>query len=206
MSRMTRMLMFSLTAGALVLGGCATNSAVDERIAQLEGRTNQKIESVEGQVEDLQEQQRATEQRLDTVSKEASEALRRAEEAGLLAQGKIVFEQAFTEDRIRFALGKSDLTAEARAALDELASRIKAVGRPVFIEIQGHTDSTGSARFNEELGFDRAEAVRRYLSSQHNLPLARMSTISYGETSPVTDNRTRDARMQNRRVVVVVLE
>ncbi|MFN2237975.1 MAG: OmpA family protein [Thermoanaerobaculia bacterium] len=198
--------MFSLTAGALVLGGCATNSAVDDRIAQLEGRTNQKIESVEGQVEDLQEQQRRTEQRLDTVSKEASEALRRAEEAGLLAQGKIVFEQAFTEDRIRFPLGKSELTSEAKAALDELASRIKGVGRPVFIEIQGHTDSTGSARFNEELGFDRAEAVRRYLSAQHNLPLARMSTISYGETSPVNDNKTRDARMQNRRVVVVVLE
>jgi outer membrane protein OmpA-like peptidoglycan-associated protein len=201
-----RVLGVSAVAGALLLGGCATNSAVDERIAQLEGRTNTKIESVETQIEDIQEKQRATDVRLDQLSAEAQQALRRAEEAGVLAKGQVVFEQAFTDDTIRFRLGSSELTSEATAALDTLANRIKALDRPVWVEIQGHTDSSGSARYNEDLGLDRAEAVRRYLNRQHNLPLVRMSTISYGETMPVVENNTRANRMQNRRVVVIVLE
>ncbi|HVR44705.1 MAG TPA: OmpA family protein [Thermoanaerobaculia bacterium] len=197
---------FSALAGMVLLGGCATNTAVDQRISALEGRTSQKIESVEGQIEDLQEQQRATNQRLDQVSREAQEALRRADEAGVLAKGQVVFEQAFTDDTIRFNLESSELTDEAKAGLDQLAGRIKALDRPVFIEIQGHTDSTGPARYNEDLGYARAEAVRRYLNQQHDLPLARMSTISYGESMPSADNSTRQGRMQNRRVVIVVLE
>lgn len=201
-----KVLGISAVAGALLLGGCATNKAVDERIAQLEGRTTQKIESIETQIEDVQEKQSATNQRLDQVSREAQDALKRAQEAGVLAKGQIVFEQAFTDDAIKFKLGSSEVTSEATAALDTLATRIKDLNKVVFIEIQGHTDSTGSTRYNEELGFDRAEAVRRYLNRQHNLPLARMSTISYGETMPSVENNSRANRMQNRRVVVVVLE
>lgn len=196
----------SAIAGALLLGGCATNKSVDERIAAAETRTSTKIESVETQIEDIQEKQRNTDTRLDQVSAEAKEALKRAEEAGVLAKGQVVFEQAFTDDTIKFRLGSSELTSEATTALDALATRIKDLNRVVFIEIQGHTDSTGSASYNEKLGLDRAEAVRRYLNRQHALPLARMSTISYGETMPAVENNTRANRMQNRRVVVVVLE
>lgn len=206
MTRFHKVLGISTLAGAMVLGGCATNKAVDERIAALEGRTDQKIESVETQVEDLQEKQRTTDQRLDQISQEAQAALKRAEEAGVLAKGQVVFEQAFTDDTIKFRLGSAELTDEAKAALDQLATRIKDLNRVVFIEIQGHTDSTGSESYNEELGQERAEAVRRYLNRQHNLPLVRMSTISYGEGMPAVENNTRANRMQNRRVVVVVLE
>jgi outer membrane protein OmpA-like peptidoglycan-associated protein len=206
MIRLNKVLGISGLAGALLLGGCATNKAVDERIAALEGRTNTKIESVEGQIEDIQEKQRVTDTRLDQISQEAQAALKRAEEAGVLAKGQVVFEQAFTDDTIKFKLGSSELTSDATAALDQLATRIKELNRVVFIEIQGHTDSTGSTRYNEELGYDRAEAVRRYLNRQHALPLARMSTISYGETMPAVENNSRANRLQNRRVVVVVLE
>lgn len=206
MIRIHRTLVLPALAGALLLGGCATNSAVDERIAALEGRTNQKIESVSDQVEDLQEKQRATDARLEQVSREAQDALKRAEEAGILARGQVVFEQSFSEDAIRFRLNSSELDGDAQAALDQLATRIKELNRPVFIEIQGHTDSTGGTRFNEQLGQDRAESVRRYLSQKHGLPLARMSTISYGESMPKSDNKTRQGRTENRRVVVIVLE
>lgn len=201
-----KVLGISAVAGALLLGGCATNKAVDEKIAQLEGRSTTKMESVETQIEDIQEKQRVTNTRLDQISQEAQQALKRAEEAGVLAKGQVVFEQAFTDDTIKFKLGSSELTSGATAALDTLAQRIKDLNRVVFIEIQGHTDSTGSARYNEDLGFDRAEAVRRYLNKKHSLPLARMSTISYGETMPSVENNSRANRMQNRRVVVVVLE
>jgi peptidoglycan-associated lipoprotein len=191
---------------ATLLGACATNRAVDERIATSQAQTNQRIESVASQVETLQQRQQRTEQRVEELSQSAQEALRRAEEAGVLARGRVVFEQAFSEDRVKFGLGSHRLTTQSRAALDEFATRVKAIDRPVFIEIQGHTDDTGSDRLNEDLGQRRAEEVRRYLSREHKLPLARMSTVSYGESLPLESNRTRAGRMANRRVVLVVLE
>jgi peptidoglycan-associated lipoprotein len=195
-----------LSISVLVLAGCATSKSVDEKIAEAQAQTAQKIESVVGQVEDLQEKQTATEVRLDELSKEAREALQRAQEAGVLAgKGKVVFEQSFSEDRIKFKLDSYELGDDAKKALDEFAGRVKATGEEYFVEIQGHTDDTGTQRHNDELGQRRAEAVRRYLSRQHGLPLNRMSTISYGDTSPVDSNKTKAGRSANRRVVIVVL-
>lgn len=199
-------LILTLTAVTALAGGCVTNSKVDERIAAAEARTDQKIESVGAQIEDLQESQRATDMRLDELSRDAKDALQRAKEAGILAKGKVVFEESFTEDRIRFNSGSAKLDASSMQSLDALANRVKSLDRPVWIEIQGHTDSNGAESFNEGLGANRAEMVRRYLSKEHGLPLARMSTISYGESAPVASNKTRDGRSQNRRVVIVVLE
>jgi outer membrane protein OmpA-like peptidoglycan-associated protein len=187
------------------LGGCATTRTVDQKIADAQAESNRKIESVAGQVEDLQEKQRQTDARLEQLSQEAREALRRAQEAGVLAKGKVAFEQSFSEDRVKFKVDSYDLDASSRAALDEFAGRVKALNEPVFIEIQGHTDDTGGTRYNDELGQRRADAVRRYLSRQHNLPLNRMSTISYGDTLPAQSNKTRQGRSANRRVVMVVL-
>jgi outer membrane protein OmpA-like peptidoglycan-associated protein len=189
-----------------LLGACATSNSVDERIAAAQAETNQKIESVASQVEDLQQKQRQTDIRLDQLSQSAQEALRRAQEAGVLAKGKVVFEQSFSEDRVKFKLDSYELDQQAKASLDEFAGRVKALNTQYFIEIQGHTDDTGGERYNEELGQRRAEAVRRYLSRQANMPLNRMSTISYGDTLPVESNRTRAGRSANRRVVLVVLE
>jgi peptidoglycan-associated lipoprotein len=187
------------------LGGCATTGTVDQKIADAQAESNRKIESVAGQVEDLQEKQKQTDARLDQLSQEAREALRRAQEAGVLARGQVAFEQSFSEDRVKFKVDSYELNGQSRAALDEFAGRVKALGEPVFIEIQGHTDDTGGTRYNDELGQRRADAVRRYLSRQHGLPLNRMSTISYGDTLPTQPNRTRQGRSANRRVVMVVL-
>ena len=51
----------------------------------------------------------------------------------------------------------------------------------------------------------RAEAVKRYLYEQHQVPLHKINVISYGEEKPVAPNNTRDGRAQNRRVVIKVL-
>jgi peptidoglycan-associated lipoprotein len=191
---------------AALLGGCATTSSVDEKIAAAKAETNQKIESVAGQVEDLQTKQQATNVRLDELSQSAREALQRAQEAGVLARGQVVFEQSFTEDRVKFRTDSYELDQSAQTALTEFANRVKALDTQYFIEIQGHTDDTGSSRYNDELGQRRADSVRRYLSRAQGLPLNRMSTISYGDTLPVEPNRTRAGRAANRRVVLVVLD
>ena len=204
MKMFNRVVLATTLAGTL--GACATNRAVDERIAASQAETNQRIESVASQVEDLQQKQQQTDARLDELSQSAQEALKRAQEAGVLARGQVVFEQSFSEDRIKFGLDSAELNDAAKAALDEFATRVKALDSQYFIEIQGHTDDTGSERYNEELGQRRAESVRRYLSRQHQLPLARLSTISYGDTLPLESNRTRAGRVANRRVVLVVLD
>jgi peptidoglycan-associated lipoprotein len=191
---------------ALALGACATKKSVEEAVAASQAQTNQKIESVASQVEDLQQKQQATDVRLEQLSQSAQEALRRAQEAGVLAKGKVVFEQSFAEDRVKFKLDSAELDQNAKSALDEFAGRVKVLQEQYFVEIQGHTDDTGSEAHNEDLGQRRAESVRRYLSREHKLPLNRMSTISYGDTLPVESNKTRAGRTVNRRVVLVVLE
>lgn len=203
----------AVAVATMALTGCATTSDVDKRIAEVQARTDKKIESVETQVEDLQERQKATDGKVDDQGKQieqlgqsAAEALKRAQEAGVLAKGKVVFQQSFTEDRIRFKTASYELTKDAKAALDEFAGKVKEVGKGVYLEIQGHTDDTGDSSFNDMLGQQRAEAVRRYLSREHKLPLGRMSTISYGDTLPIEANKTAKGRAKNRRVVIVVLE
>lgn len=196
----------SVVALAGLLGACATKKAVDERIAASQAATNQRIESVASQVEDLQQKQKQTDVKLDQLSQEAREALKRAQDAGVLAKGKVVFEQAFSEDRVRFGSDKYELDQSAQTALGEFANKVKAINEQYFVEIQGHTDDTGSSRYNEDLGQRRADSVRRYLSRQYSIPLNRMSTISYGDTLPVASNKTKAGRSQNRRVVMVVLE
>jgi peptidoglycan-associated lipoprotein len=204
MKKLTQVLMATALVG--LLGACATSKSVDEKIAASQASTNQRIESVASQVEDLQQKQQQTDVRLEQLSQSAQEALKRAQEAGVLAKGQVVFEQSFSEDRVKFKLDSYELDGGAKSALDEFASRVKGVDSQYFVEIQGHTDDSGGERYNEELGQRRAEAVRRYLSRQHQLPLARMSTISYGDTLPLESNRTRAGRSANRRVVLVVLE
>jgi outer membrane protein OmpA-like peptidoglycan-associated protein len=198
--------MFPAAAMALLLGACATSKSVDQKIAEATAQTNTRIEGVATQVEDLQEKQKATDVRLDQLSQEAREALRRAQEAGVLAKGKVVFEQAFSEDRIKFKSDAYELDATGKTALDEFAGRVKALNEQYFIEVQGHTDDTGGSKYNDELGQRRADAVRRYLSREHQIALNRMSTISYGDTLPVESNKTKVGRAANRRVVIVVLE
>ena len=201
------------TVFALGLGACATSKSVDEKIAAAQAASSQKIESVATQVEDLQQKQKATDahltqtdQQITQLSATAQDALKRAQDAGVLAKGKVVFEQTFTEDRVKFKSGKYDLNKDAETALDEFAGKVKGLNEQYFIEIQGHTDNVGGKRYNEDLGERRAESVRRYLSKSQQLPLNRMSTISYGDTAPVSPNKTKKGRAENRRVVLVVLE
>ncbi|HVR39763.1 MAG TPA: OmpA family protein [Thermoanaerobaculia bacterium] len=205
----------TVTATALtaLLGACATSKSVDEKIAASQAASNQKIESVASQVEDLQSKNTATNaridqtnQRVDELSQTAQDALKRAQDAGVLAKGQVVFEQAFTDENVKFKTGSTDLSKEAKTALDEFAGKVKALNEQYFIEIQGHTDDVGSTKYNDDLGQRRADSVRRYLGREQKLPLARMSTISYGDTAPVASNKNRKGRSQNRRVMIVVLE
>jgi outer membrane protein OmpA-like peptidoglycan-associated protein len=146
--------------------------------------------------------------RVDThvgqVEGTAKDALDRANAAHKLAQGKFLYQVVLSDDSVKFPTKVHDLSTEAKARLDELAMRLKGENQNVYLEIQGHTDAKGSDDYNDRLGAERAEAVRRYLNQQ-GIALNRMSTISYGKSTPVAPNDTAEGRAQNRRVVIIVL-
>jgi outer membrane protein OmpA-like peptidoglycan-associated protein len=194
------------TAIALVATGCATKKYVRTEMETMEGEVSTRMDGIETQVEDNQTAIRENEERLEEASATARDAYDRAIAAGKLAEGKFLYETVLSSDKFRFAVDRSELSDETRVALDEFAEQIKAENANVFIEIQGHTDATGSEDYNMKLGEQRAEAVRKYLSQQHGMALHRMSVISYGETAPVADNSTREGRALNRRVSLVVLK
>jgi outer membrane protein OmpA-like peptidoglycan-associated protein len=197
---------------ALVVTTAMTGCATKKYVKKETGAVNTRVDEVQGQVESAQTRLGEHDQRLAShetqmgqISKTAQEALNRAQEAGKLAEGKFLYETILTDEKVKFGFDTSDLSPEARAALDEFANQLKSENKGVYIEIQGHTDNVGSDKYNEELGMLRAESVRRYLSQEHQFPLHRINVISYGENSPVADNKSREGRSQNRRVALVVL-
>ena len=176
----------AMLLAAVAVSGCATKGFVRQQVATEDTRVSQ--------VSDV----------ANTAQGTAKDALDRANAAHKLAQGKFLYEVVLSDDSVKFPTDVHQLSTEAQARLDELATKLKSENQNVYLEIQGHTDARGSEAYNDQLGSERAEAVRRYLNQQ-GVALNRMSTISYGKDSPVAPNDTREGRAQNRRVVVVVL-
>lgn len=217
----------------VVLGGCATRDYVHEYVKTQIAPINTRADAMDGKLAATQSDVKANadkqqqmgneigeiqvtlkvhadrlvknEADVAQLSKTAQEALERASVAEKLV-GKMTYEVVLSDDKLKFPVSKADLGGVAEAALDEFIARLKEDNKSVYIEIQGHTDSRGEVAANLKLGEARAEAVKRYLSMKGGIPLHRMSTISYGESEPIADNRNRAGRSQNRRVVLVVIQ
>ena len=194
----------ALLLGAFGLAGCATKRYVGDEVSKSSAAAERHISQVESQVEQTQTKVKEHDTKITELDKTTRDALERAQAAGKLAEGKFVYSLVLSDDAVKFPTDKFALSDEAKAKLDDFANRLKSENKNVYLEIQGHTDSTGGESYNLKLGEERAEAVRRYLNVK-GVALNRMSTISYGESEPVDDNKTKDGRAKNRRVVVIVL-
>lgn len=200
--------------------GCATKKFVRGEVNTSTAPTNERVDELESRLESSQSEISNTNRRVDEqgraideqgkaigdASKTAQDALDRALAAGKLAEGSLISETVFNNDKVRFKINTAELTDDSKVALDEFAAPLISANTGLFIEIQGHTDSSGPEAFNFTLGQKRAEAVRRHLNQAQGFPLHRMSVISYGESAPAYDNATVDGRRANRRVVLVVLK
>jgi peptidoglycan-associated lipoprotein len=218
--------MLALTVA--VAPACATKKFVRTEV----GTVNTKVDTLSGTLEETQERTRQNEGRIGEVDKKAEAAGRSATEARTAADAaaataakatelnsatntrvdevvaasrRLVYTVTLSEDQGNFKFGGVDLPDGAKMRLDEVITQLKANPNNIFIEIEGHTDNVGGKELNERLGLERAEAVKRYLYEQHQVPLHKINVISYGEDKPVAPNRTRQGRAQNRRVVVKVL-
>lgn len=103
---------------------------------------------------------------------------------------------------INFDFDSSEIRADSAPVLDEAVNQL-AANPDVAIVVVGHTDSIGSAEYNQRLSVLRAEAVYRYLVNRGIAP-ERMTVKGMGKTSPVADNGTADGRALNRRVELTV--
>jgi len=208
-----RSIMVPFVVASVALTGCATKKYVAREV----GEVNQKVDTLTTEVEKTQERTRRNEVRIDEVDKSAQagiadakgsadKAMAKATEAEKAAKGKLIYTVTLSNDKVTFPLNRAVVSDDAKKLVDEAIAQLKAENRGVYFEIEGHTDSTGPDAYNQKLGEDRAMAVRNYLHDQHQIALNRIEVISYGESKPVVDNKTRDNRAQNRRVVIEVLE
>jgi OmpA-OmpF porin, OOP family len=105
---------------------------------------------------------------------------------------------------VPFAFNRSALTSDSRQELDKLAQDVSTDKR-YFIAVEGYTDKTGTAAYNEALSRKRADAVVEYLVAKHDIPIYRIHMIGLGDEKPVDEARNRAARAKNRRVEVKVV-
>ena len=208
--------------------GCASKKFVRGVVTEV----NDKVDSLGRSVEQTQERTRRNETRIAEVDQRTQQAAQaaaaaqtsanRANETATSAAStasaagartdalekaarKMVFEVVITESQGGFKSGSGELPDDAKGRLEELITNLKANPNGGYIEIEGHTDSRGDEVLNQRLGLQRAEAVKRFLHEQYQIPLHKMNTISYGESKPAADNNTNEGRAQDRRVVVKVV-
>jgi len=232
---MFRRMLILVPIAALAVGGstaCATKKFVRTNVGQVNDKvdslgrsveeTQERTRQNEGKIAEVDQRAQAAAQAASQIGQNAQSAADKANDAAGQAANtantavskadaidkaskRLVFEVVLSEDQGNFKFGKKDLPDEAKAKLDEMIQQLKADPKGAYFEIAGYTDSIGAPAVNERLGLARAEAVKRYLYEQHQIPLHKMNVISYGEQNPVAENKTKTGRAQNRRVVIKVL-
>ena len=195
--------------GLIFSTGCATKKYVTQEIATMD----QKVQQVESSIEENQKRIREHDERLATIGSLITQhdsqfktVDGKIEEVKKSIQGKLLFTETLKNNEAKFKFDSSELSPEAKAALDKFVQMLIDQNKGVYLEIQGHTDNTGEESWNLLLGKKRAEAVMEYFYKQHRIPLHRMQVISFGSSVSVGDNRTPEGRAQNRRVEILVYE
>ena len=106
-----------------------------------------------------------------------------------------ILNEAF--QNLEFDFGKTTIRAQSYTTLDKVATLL--VNKNFSLKLAGHTDNVGSESANMKLSKDRAEALKAYLVSKGANP-SRIEATGYGETQPITSNKTAAGRQKNRRV------
>ena len=104
---------------------------------------------------------------------------------------------------VTFAVNSGDLNAGFYPVLDSVGLVLKEFDN-TFVEVAGHTDSTGAEPYNQALSERRAESVAAYLKSRP-MRADRLVTVGAGENHPVADNSTSNGRAANRRVEITIV-
>jgi len=202
-----------------ILSGCATKeyvgqqiSPVSDRVSQTEtriGQTETRIGQTEGQISQLDKRLTTDEGKISSIEGNIGKVDAKAEKA-LANFGNLKLERRLVIDMkegAKFGLNSAKLPKEAIKEIDEFLSNLKgdlASDENAVFLVAGYTDNSGSDDSNYELGKRRADSVSRYLVTEKKIDPLRVVSVSYGESSPTADNKTRDGRAKNRRVEILV--
>ncbi|HEX2684987.1 MAG TPA: OmpA family protein [Kofleriaceae bacterium] len=102
-------------------------------------------------------------------------------------------------DKVQFATGSAQILPVSFGLLDEVAKVLTDNPQIELVQIEGHTDSTGTAAINRKLSQQRAESVMTYLASK-GVSHSRLKAKGFGPDKPVADNNTDEGKEKNRRV------
>ena len=216
----------------LIAGGCATKKYVRNTTAPVQAKVDQVGEQTQKQGQEIQESKTqikqvdenaqsgisAAKERAMTADNHAGEAMNRANQVGTelnqrVDQTNSNVDQLRTtvanlddykmtgETSIPFRFNKYSLDNQSKEDLDKLVANVKGAKRD-FISVEGFTDTTGTAAYNEELSRKRADAVAEYLVTKHDIPIYHIHMIGLGKEKPVDMGKNRAARAKNRRVEV----
>jgi len=222
------MVLISALAFGFTGSACATKGFVKNQVGQVSG----KVDSLSQSLEETQERTKQNEQKITEVDQKTQAAQQSADQAGQAATAadqkavaandavgktngrvddldkaskRLMYTVVLNDAEGNFKFNSTQLPDSAKAKIDDMVKGILADPKGAYFEIEGHTDNVGPADINQKIGMERADAVKRYLYDQYQIPLHRMNVISYGAEKPVAPNNTKDGRAQNRRVVIKVL-
>jgi outer membrane protein OmpA-like peptidoglycan-associated protein len=223
----------SVLAVSLGTWGCATKKHVREAIAPVQDQvTTVQKQTSENKtaIGDLDRSVATADEKATDAGKragQATEAAAKANSAAMMAQQRADSANSLAQQaqegvgrvdkelqnldnyhlvntqQVFFRTGQSTLDKQAQADLDNAIQNVMNQ-KNYIIEVEGYADRTGNKALNAELARKRADAVVRYLSVNHNIPLRGIRELGVGSDFPDAVNKTRDDRKGNRRVDVKV--
>ncbi len=162
----------------------------DEEVA----KTKQEVAKTKHQLEEEKKARLATEKKRSAAMASLAEVAKVKEEK----RGVVIT----ISGEVLFASGKYALLPIAQSKLDDVAKALNDQGFQSIL-VEGHTDSRGSAKKNEELSYQRADAVRNHLISR-GIPSGKIKSVGIGSSRPIATNTTAEGRANNRRVELIV--
>ena len=229
---MLRKFFVAIPITVLCIGGstaCATKKFVRTSV----GEVNEKVDSQGRAIEETQERTRRNEGRISEVDQKAGggrpegggsgqaaaaahTAANAANTLGTEANTKVRHDRpgqqaAGLRSRPERRPGQLQVRQDDSAGRSQARRstrwwrRSSRIRRTSISRSRATPTTSAPPKTNEQIGLARAEAVKRYLYEQYQIPLHKMNVISYGKDKPVAPNKTRDGRAQNRRVVIKVL-
>lgn len=176
--------------------------------------TKERLSDAANQANTANTNAQRAQQTADSANKLAGNAMEVAEEGVSLANAataraneiarkvdQVNNYQMAASETVLFNFDSATLTEDGKAKLQALASRVNGSDR-YMVEVQGYTDRTGNATYNERLSERRADAVTRFLVNDGKVALRNINMLGSGYAAPVGDDKTSDGRKMNRRVEV----
>ena len=108
-------------------------------------------------------------------------------------------------EKIQFDLNKATIRPASDSLLREIATVIKANPQLLVIRVEGHTDGDGDELSNLRLSQGRARSVMNYLIKA-GVSSSRLTSVGFGEGSPIADNDTEEGKSNNRRVEFIIVK